>query len=138
MSARQRLVETVAVQDNAHMHHVKTSKGCCRDRTQASPPYAHCTHIVLMGGMGYGIADDRVDIAKMHMMYYSITPLLAQCVLFIEAFFVFTVQQRGEAVLAGAVQVSDLQDPVSIPRSLSYVSSGLIITVSYRICYEFD
>jgi hypothetical protein len=77
-----------------------------------------------MGDMGYGIAYDRIDSAKMHMMYYSISPLLAQCILFIEALIVFTVKERGEAVLAGAVQVSDLQYPVSIPRSLSYGSYG--------------
>ena len=58
------------------------------------------------------------------MMYYSTTPLLAQSFLFIETFIVFTVKERGEAVLARAVQVSDLQYPISIPRSLSYGSSG--------------
>lgn len=77
-----------------------------------------------MGDMGHRIADDRIDSAKMHMMYYSIAPLLAHSFLFIKALIIFTVQQRGEAVLAGAVQVSDLQYPVSIPRSLSYGSLG--------------
>jgi hypothetical protein len=77
-----------------------------------------------MGVVGYGIADDRIDSAKMCMKYYSITPLLAQYILFIEALIIFTVQQRGEAVLAGAVQISDLQYLVSIPRSLSYDSPG--------------